>query len=83
MLQKPALSACVHVPVASLQLSVVHVRPSVHVVVVAHTLEPLHTPQPSAEPSLHRAPVLGLQVVWLAVGSHLWHGFAGSIVPVA
>lgn len=83
MLQNPAVSVCVHVPVASLQESVVHERPSAQLEVVWHTLAALQTPQPSADPSLQRAPVAALQAVWLAVGSQVWQGLLGFTVAAA
>lgn len=83
MLQKPTLSVALHVPVASSQLSIVHARPSSHVLCVAQTAEALHTPQPAGEPSLQRAPVRAVQDVGASAGLQIWHALAGLIAPSA
>lgn len=83
MEQKPDISANPHTPVESVHESVVHERPSLQVVEVVHTAAALHTPQPVAEPSSHRAPVRGVHDVPLIAGSQTWHGFTGFVAPDA
>ena len=70
----------VQTPVPSVQLSVVHVRPSVHVLFVPHTPPPVHMPHPATLMSSHRVPVRGVQLVVLAVVSQIWQTCEGFTV---
>jgi hypothetical protein len=78
-----AIVGYVHTPVVSVQLSVVHVRPSVHVLFVPHTPPPVHMPQPATLMSSQRVPVRGVQVVVLAAVSQIWHTCPGFTVVFA
>jgi hypothetical protein len=82
-LHHPARSVWSHTPVESVQLSVVHARPSLHVVAVAQTAPALQTPQPAGVPSLQRVPVFGVHDVVLFDGSQTWHTLDGFVAPVA
>ena len=80
MAQLPGVTVTAHVPVASSHASAVHVRPSEHVVSVAQTALPVHTPQPDVSPSLQRVPIRGDQALGLAVGSHHKHALLALTV---
>ena len=69
--------------VESAQVSVVHERPSVHEVFVAHTAPDVHAPQPAVLPSLQAVPVRGVHPVVLLAVLHHRQPLPASTVPFA
>jgi hypothetical protein len=81
-IKQPVVTLAPHAPDESVQVSVVHDTPSLHVVPVPHTPLLSHMPHPAAAPSSQRAPVCADQTVD-AVALHTWHAFAGLTAPSA
>ena len=74
MRQEPGLIELVHAPLESVQLSVVHERPSSQLVAAEHA-PPLHWPHVVAAPSSQRVPEARFDhAVGLAAASQNWQG---------
>ena len=82
-MRHPEASGALHRPFASLQVSVVQLRPSLHAENVGHVACAVQRPQPGTEPSSQRTPVRAVHAVVLLADVQTWHEFAALSAPSA